>query len=90
MSFGTWGKEQDILALVKEDLPGFVEFYFLLAGSDRKVGELWFREDFNDVSFGFSNKVIDINLKDNTLYTVVEDGKKAERFVVMSSYETYV
>jgi hypothetical protein len=29
MSFGTWGEETDILALVKEDLPGFVEFFFL-------------------------------------------------------------
>jgi len=29
MDYGTWGHEEDILAIVKEDHRGFVEFYYL-------------------------------------------------------------
>lgn len=85
MTFGTWGNEPEVLAIVNEDIPSIVKFYTIYENDDRKPGKHWFDIDYNDIEeWGFGNKVIDINLHDNTMYTVIEG--KSSRFIGITSY----
>jgi hypothetical protein len=68
MTFGTWGNNIDVLAIVDEKIPSYVYFYKMVETADDKPGDLWFHIDFNDIIdvnleyWGKSNKIIDMKL----------------------------
>lgn len=85
MTYGTWGNEPEVLAIVNEDIPSIVKFYRMYSNGDKEAGSFWFEEDFNDIKeWGYGNKIININLHENTMYTVIEG--KSSRFIGISSF----
>lgn len=44
-SYGVWGQEQDIMAIVLSDLPSYIQFYYLLGD---KMGQVWFEVSVNN------------------------------------------
>lgn len=77
------------MAVVTENIPSIVSFYKLVGNEKEKVnpGDHWFDIDYNDIDdedWSYGNKIIDLDLQNNSLYLVLEG--KSSRFVGISSY----
>lgn len=84
-SFGSWGGEEEVLAITQEHLPGVIEFFYMSERDNHKVGDFWMMDEWAMDGVGMKSTVMDIELQDSTLYAVVEGSEN--RFVMISHYD---